>query len=129
MVAAKFKFEGKKISVRKLEKIWRSLTTKTFPNGKIRAFILDNREIERIWREMEGSGRIVAFDDDGNIIPPNENTGATITIVTYPNGTTGWLILIKKNSFCSIEENLKHELNHMINGEIMLDRSINLKRK
>lgn len=119
----------KRISTRKLKKIWRSLTTKPFPHGKIRASILDNPDIEKLWREMMDSGRSIASDDDGKIRPLDENTAATVTVVKYPNGTIGWLILIKKNSFCSIEENLKHELNHIINGEIMLDWSINLKRK
>jgi len=121
MKATMLGFKGKKISTRKLKKVWCSLTKKPFLYKKIRAFVLDNFEIEKFSNKLINSDCIIPFDDNGNIVPLFEKTEAFVFNEVCLDGTKGWCVIIKKNSFYSVEENLKHELNHIINNEVTLD--------
>ncbi len=119
-----FTLEGEMISNKRLKKIWRSLTNKPFPKNQIRAVVLSNKEeTERVFKILKNSPNVksVTLPEYGVETEIDEHTSAGVLIETYPDKRKGWLILISKDSPIPVEEDLKHELNHIAKGEITLD--------
>ena len=117
---------GEKVSKKRLVRLWKSLTKKPFPYGKIRACILDNAEMNKFLEIAKDSNNIqsITIPEYGKEVPLDEKTAAVIFIETKDSDTKSWMILVRKESQVSVVENLEHELNHIINGDITLNGSV-----
>ena len=118
-----FSLQGEKISKKKVVKTWGSLTNRRFPYGRIKAYVLDNFEMDKALEIARNSSNIksVTVPEYGREVPLNTSTAAVTLIETRADNSKGWLIFIRKISQVSIQENLEHELNHIIKGDITLD--------
>ena len=104
----------KKVSKKKMKKIWKTLTSKPFP--PVDAYILENKEYERIMLLLQESSAVVVQDvfEYGKTSDP-----ISAEAVVFP-ACSKFLILIKRESRCTLKENLEHELDHIAKGEVKL---------
>ena len=121
MAAEEFEFEFKpyrEIPKKKMRKIWNEITNRPFPRN-IKAYILENEEYERVMELLSNCPLIVPdpIYEYNEIVKPVGSEA-----VCFPT-SSGILILIKKNSKCTLKENLKHELEHIAKGELKLKNS------
>lgn len=120
-----FEFKAGEVPEGELQKVWKILTNKSFPKGKIRACVLPNDEAVRVFEILRKSPNVrsITIPEYGEHFEIDDKTDAGILIETHPDGTKGWMIMIKKEGHYTIGENLQHELGHIANGEIGLDGS------
>ena len=125
MESTKFEFKAEKISKKKLQKIWDTITHKPFPHGMIRAFILPNEEMFRVLETLKKSPNIknVTVPEYGEELGIDDKTDASVFVETRSDDKKGWIIIIKKEGYFTIEENIRHELEHIAKGNIGLDES------
>ena len=110
----KFDFRPyKKVSKKKMKKIWKNITSKPFPS--IDAYILENKEFKRIMLLLQESSAVVVQDvfEYGKTLDPIGSEA-----VVFCPDCSKYLILIKRESLCILKENLKHELEHIAKGEV-----------
>ena len=117
-----FQFSGDILSKKQLVKTWKSLTRKPFPYGKIRAVVLDTEEADKAWEALRNSHnmRNCSLQEYGKDLPLDRGTTA-VTFLESRGDSKGWVILIRKDSRVGLAEDLRHELSHIIQGDITLD--------
>jgi uncharacterized protein (DUF2344 family) len=105
----------KKVSKKKMKKIWKDITSKPFPS--IDAYILENKEYERIILLLQESSAVVVQDmfEYGKTLDPVSSEA-----VVFRPVCSKYLILIKRESRCTLKENLEHELEHIAKKEVKL---------
>lgn len=115
----RLQFEAtKRISKKKMKKAWASITSRPFPYGKIHAYVLDRDEWDRVVEILKQCTESVTFFEYGKQVEIDNSTDALITIITLPDETKRWLILMRKTGFYTVDENLRHELKHIANGNL-----------
>lgn len=100
---------------KELVSTWKTLTGNPFP--KVKAFQLDNscfdyvmqlrRCLEDERREMEEWGRVLSI----------EGTDACV-FNADESADVDYVILVRENSYHSLQEVLKHELSHIVRGDL-----------
>ncbi len=109
------KLKGHPIPKKKLLEVWKTLSEKPFPNVKALQlndnnfnFVLQHRHcIEDDFREILEWGRILS----------TKGTDACV-FNADENATEDFVILVRKNSYHSLEEILLHELSHIARGDL-----------
>jgi len=116
-------FTGDILSKKKIVKAWKSLTKKPFPYGKMTACVLESEEVDKAWEILRNSPNIrnCSVQEYGRELPLDKKTTAVTFITTHGEESNGWAIIIRKDSPIGAKEELKHELSHIINGDITLD--------
>lgn len=119
---AHFEFKGDILSKKQLVKTWKSLTKKPFPYGKVRAVVLESEDADKAWEALRNSSNIINCtpQEYGKMLPLDKKTTAVTILETRSMNSDGWLILIRKDSSVGLEADLKHELSHIVKGEITL---------
>jgi len=116
-------FEGKKISKKKVLKIWKSVTDKPFPFAGIEAFLLRNEEMDRVLSLLEKSPNIKVQGvwEYGKKLGV-EGSDAVVFLAELVSGHKDYCILIREQGNFTLEENLKHELEHIARGEVRVHK-------
>lgn len=114
-------FEGKKISKKKVSKVWKSVTDKPFPFTGIEAFLLRNDEMDRVLNLLEKSPNIVSqgvweYGEELNL----QGSDAVVFRGKLGSSSKKYIILIKERGNFTLEENLTHELEHIAKGEVRI---------
>lgn len=118
--------EGEPISPKRLKRVWKSISGRPFPSGKIRAFIVNENEFYRIQEVLNNYPGILnlSFQEYGVDRPVNDkDTDAFCNVETLPDGSKGFLIVIERESPFSIGDRLKHELRHIAKREITISQT------
>lgn len=116
----RLKFESIEVPEVWLIKIWKSLAkSSTYPHGKIKAYVLENEEFERVCSDINKSPNIKlqSLFEYGVQFP---DLGEEIEAFVTGDHKQGFFILVKKDGHCSVEYNLKHELRHIVKGEVKI---------
>jgi len=109
------KLKAQRIPKSKLASVWKNLSAKPFPNVKALKLndndfdlVLQHRHcVEDEFREIEEWGRII----------PTKGTDACV-FNADENEIEDFVILIRENSYHSLEEILFHELLHIARGDL-----------
>lgn len=117
--------DGEEISEKKMLRVWQLITEKPFPFGKIEAYLLENEEFERVagtLDDLAGKGKFVdqTLWEYGKKRDFRKADGLTALIDV--EGTMCWVILAKKHGKQTLEEILKHELDHISKNEVIRPR-------
>jgi len=121
-VVTEFSIKGKKIPKDKLVQVWKKITKKPFPYGKIQAMLLDSNEADRIYKIFNESENIrMDTETEYGVDVKLDKTTDAFTTITSLNVNSKFLIIIRKDSSYTLEYNLAHELLHIAKGDITLD--------
>ena len=112
----KLDIEGHLFSRKELEEIWKTLTDKPLP--KVTAIPLETREFYRVLGVLKTGGHVI---DHLEWEYGREGLHARKEAFVYPLEES-YLLCIDKGGSNPIEENLKHELNHIIHNAARLTR-------
>jgi len=111
------------ISINRLKTIWKSISGKPFPSEKIRAFVVDENEFDRIQEVLKNYAGIrnLSIQEYEVDSPLNDkDTNAFTTVEIWPDGSKGFLIVIEQESPLTIKNRLIHELKRIAEKEITL---------
>jgi len=112
----KLSMAGYPFSRKKLEEIWKTLTNK--PLRKVEAYVLEPKEFFRVLGVLKTGGHVTdLLEREYGREDLNYSIEAFVTQLEE-----GYLICIDKGGSHSIEENLRHELNHIIHDAALLNR-------
>ena len=105
----------KVIPMRQLVSIWRGLTSKPFP--KVKAFQLKDDAFDRIICLRRCEEDELRELEEWNTLLTTKGTDACIF---NAEGTSGfdYTILVREKPFHSLEKILKHELTHIVMGDL-----------
>jgi len=119
--STEFSFEGKQISEKKMLKVWKSLTSKPFPSSRINAYLLENEEMDRVLSILKKSPNIQVQSmwEYGKRLSVEESD-AVIFYAKFVPRRIDYCILIKEDGNFTLDENLKHELEHIAKGEVSI---------
>ena len=113
----RFTFVGKKISKKKVLNVWKTVTDKPFPFGKIKLYLLKNEEFYRVLNILKKSPNL----EDQRIWEYGEKgMDQEIEAVVFGGGENDYWVFVKKDGKLTLEENLNHELRHIAKGEVAL---------
>jgi len=113
-----FQFDFKpsaQVSEDVMRKIWLTISEKPFPS--VQAYVLEDREYDRVMWKLDKSPLIKSqglFEYGKKCSPIGSEA------VVFATEAFNYMVLIKKDSRVSLEENLKHELEHISRGEVKL---------
>ena len=106
---------GKAILKRQLISKWRQLTSKPFP--KIKAFQLKDDDFDRIIRLKRCKEDELRELEEWNTILTTKGTDACVFNAEEKSGFD-FMILVRKNSYHTLNNIIEHELLHIIRGDL-----------
>jgi len=110
---------NKKVSQERLKKTWKRLTDKPFPPRAINCYLLNRTEFDHLLDILSNSSNIqIDAKEYGERLPRDGETDAFVTMETKQDGSDRFLIVINRDGFYSVNENIEHELKHIIDGDI-----------
>ena len=107
--------KAKAIPRQQLVSIWRELTSKPFP--KVKAFQLKDDAFDRVIRLRRCEEDELRELEEWNTILTTEGTDACVFSAEETSGLD-YTILVRENPYHSFERIIKHELSHIVEGDL-----------
>jgi hypothetical protein len=106
--------KAKAIPQRQLLSIWKELTSKPFP--KVKAFQLKDDTFDRVMRLRRCKEDEFRELEEWNTILTTEGTDACV--FNAEESGFDYTILVRENPYHSLERIIKHELSHIVKGDL-----------
>ena len=113
------KVRAKKIPEKRLTSLWRVLTKKPFP--RLVALQLEDEEFDHALELMSrsdcsGENERREIEEWGKTLTIRGTDACVFDTDEYPD--IDYIVLVRENPYHSLEEILKHELSHIIRGDL-----------
>jgi hypothetical protein len=113
------KVRAKKIPEKRLTSLWRVLTKKPFP--RLVALQLEDEEFDYALELMSrsdcsGENERREIEEWGKTLTIRGTDACVFDTDEYPD--IDYIVLVRENPYHSLEEILKHELSHIIRGDL-----------